>query len=89
MSVYKIVVEAFVFIGKTGKPASLTQSRKIFIAAGKKLMGITLMAYIPDNCIFGTVENAMKRNCKFNNSKITCKVTAIFSNNIYYSSTDF
>ena len=47
------------------------------------------MAYIPDNCIFGTVENSVKSNCKFNDTKITCKMTAVFSNDIDYSCTDF
>ena len=52
-------------------------------------MSITLMAYIPDNGIFGAVENAVKRNCKLNNTKVTCKVTAVFSYNIDYGSSDF
>ena len=89
MSVYKKVVRTFVFVGKAGKTAGLTQGRKIFIAAGKKLMGITLMAYIPDNCILRAVKNAVKRNCKFNNTKITCKMAAVFSNGIDDSCTDF
>ena len=89
MSVYKKVVNAFVFVCKTRKAASLTKSRKFFIAAGKQFMGITLMTYIPDNGIFRAVENAVKRNCEFNDAKVTCKVTAVFSNNIDNSRTDF
>ncbi len=52
-------------------------------------MGITLMAYIPDNSVLRTVENAVKRYGKFNYTKITCKMAAVFSNYIDYSSTDF
>ena len=52
-------------------------------------MGITLMAYIPDNSIIWTVENSVKCNCKFYNTKITCKVAAVFSYNIYYSCANF
>ena len=89
MSVYKIVVRAFVFICKAGKAACLTQSRKFFITAGKKLMSITLVAYIPDKGIIRAVENAVKRNSKFNNAKITGQVSSVFTNNIYYCSTDF
>ena len=89
MSVYKKVVNAFVFVCKTGKSACLTQGWKLFIASGQKLMGITLMAYIPDNGIFGAVENAVKRYREFNNAQVTCKVAAVFSNNIYYSCADF
>ena len=63
MSIDKKVVGAFVFVCKAGKAACLTQGRKIFIAAGKKLMGITLMAYIPHNCIIRTIKNTMKCNC--------------------------
>ena len=89
MPVYKIVVNTFIFIGKAGKSACLTQSREFFITAGKKLMGIALMAYIPDNCIFRTVKNSVQSNGKLYNTKITCKVAAVFSYNIYNSCADF
>ena len=89
MSVYKKVVNTFVFVCKTGEAASLSQSRKLFVSAGQKLMGIALVAYIPDNGIFGTIKNSVKSNCKFNNTKITCKMSAVFANNIDYSITDF
>ena len=89
MSVYKKVVDTFIFIGKAGKSASLAQGREFFIAACKELMGITLMAYIPDNCIIRAVKNSMETNGKFNNTKITCKVAAVFSYNIYNSCADF
>ena len=89
MSVYKKVVRTFVFVCKAGKTAGLSQSRKFFVAAGKKLMSITLMAYIKNNGVLRTVENAVKCNSKFNNAKIACKVAAVFSNNVDYSCTDF
>ena len=89
MSVYKIVVRAFVFICKAGKSARFSQGRKLFISAGKKLMSITLVAYIPDKGIIRAVENAVKRNSKFNNAKITGQVSSVFTNNIYYCSADF
>ena len=89
MSVYKKVVNTFVFVCKTGEAASLSQGRKLFVSAGQKLMGITLMAYIPDNCIFRTVKNSVQSNGKLYNTKITCKVAAVFSYNIYNSCADF
>ena len=89
MSVYKKVVNTFVFIGKAGKSACLAQSREFFITAGKKLMGIALMAYIPDNCIIRAVKNSVKCDSKLYNTKITRKVAAVFSDNIYNSCTDF
>ena len=52
-------------------------------------MGITLMAYIPDNGILRAVENTVKRNSEFNNSEVTGKVTAVFSYNINYGCSDF
>ena len=52
-------------------------------------MGIALVAYIKDNGVFRTVENAVQSNSKFDNTKITCKVAAVFSYNIYYSCADF
>ena len=89
MSVYKIVVYAFVFVCKAGKSARFSQGRKLFISAGKKLMSITLMTYIPDNSILRAVENAVKRDCKFNNAEITGKVATVFTDNINYCCTDF
>ena len=89
MAVYKIVVRAFIFVGEAGKTACLTQSRKFFITACKKLVSIALVAYIPDYCIMRAVEYAMKRNSKFNNTKITGKMASVFSNYIDYSCTDF
>ena len=89
MTVYKIVVRAFVFVSKAGKSTSLAQGRKIFITAGKKLMSIALVAYIKDNGILRAVENAVERNSKFNNTKIRGKMAAVFSNNVYYSCADF
>ena len=89
MSVYKIVVYAFIFIGKTGKAACFSQSREFLITACQKFMGITLMAYIKDYCVFRAIENTVKRNCKFNYTKITCEMAAVFTNDIYYSVTDF
>ena len=47
------------------------------------------MTYIPDNGIFGAVENAVKRNCKLNNTKVTCKVAAVFSYYVNDSCSDF
>ena len=89
MSVYKIVVGTFVFVGKARKSASLSQGWEFFITTGKKLMGIALVAYIKDNGVFRAVENAVQSNSKFDNTKITCKVAAVFSNNVYYSCADF
>ena len=89
MSVYKIVMNTFVFICETGKSSSFSEAWKLFITAGKKLMSITLVAYIPDKGIIRAVENAVKRNSKFNNAKITGQVSSVFTNNIYYCSTDF
>ena len=89
MSVYKIVMNTFIFVGKTGKSTGLTQGRELFVSSGKKLMSITLMAYIPDYCILRTVEGPVKCYCKLNYSKITGKMAAVFSYNIDYSSTDF
>ena len=89
MAVYKIVMYTFVFVCKAGKASGFSQGRKFFVAAGKKFVGITLMAYIPDNCILGTIKYTVKSNCKFYDTKVTGKMSTIFSDNIYYSCTDF
>ena len=47
------------------------------------------MTYIPDNCIVGAVENAVKCNCEFNNAQVTGKVAAVFSDNVDYCCSDF
>jgi hypothetical protein len=59
MTVYKVIVRAFVFVSKAGKSTSLAQGRKFFITTGKKLVSIALVAYIKDNCIFRAVENSV------------------------------
>ena len=89
MTVYKIVVRTFVFVGKAGKSTSLAQGWKFFITAGKKLVSIALVAYIKNDGIFRAVENAMQSNSKFNNTKVRGKMAAVFSNNVYYSCADF
>lgn len=52
-------------------------------------MGIALVAYIKDNGVLRAVENAVERNSKFNNTKITCKVAAVFSDYVNDSCSDF
>ena len=89
MTVNKIVMWTFVFVCKTGKATCFPQGWKVFITAGKKLVGIALVAYVPDNCVLRTVKYTMKSNCELNNSKITCKMSAVFSNYIDNSVTDF
>ena len=89
MTVNKIIMRAFIFIGKTRKTIFFSESWEFFVAASKKLMGIALMAYIPDNGIFGTIKNSVKSNCKFDNTKIAGKMSTIFSNNVNNCSTDF
>lgn len=89
MTVYKKIVNAFIFICKTGKSVFLTKRTKVRITARKKFMSITLMTDIPDNCILRTVKNSVKRNRQFNGTKVTGKVSAIFSDYFYDSFSDF
>ena len=89
MSIDKIIVRAFIFICKTRKTVFFSEGWELFVAAGKKLMSIALMTYIPDKRIIRAVKNTVHGNCKFNYTKITCKVSAVFSNNINNSITDF
>ena len=67
----------------------LSERRKICISACQKFMCVTLMTYIKNNCIFRTIKNSVKSNCKLNNSQITGKMSAIFCDGFYYNLTDF
>ena len=46
-------------------------------------MSIALMAYIPDYSIIRAVKNSVQGYGQFNNTKIACKMSAVFSDNLY------
>ena len=49
--------------------------------ACQNFMSITLVAYIPNNCIIFIIKYSVQGNRQFNYTKIACKVSAVFSDN--------
>ena len=83
MPCIKIIVGTFRNSGKAGKPALGTQAGEVFIASGKQLVRIRLVAYVPDNGILRAVKNTVERNGQFNHTEITGEMPAILSHNLY------
>ena len=82
MACVKVVVGAFADAGKAGQAVLLPDGRKARIAAGQKLMGVALMAYVPDDGVLGTGEDPVERDRQFDGPEVACKVAAIFSNRL-------
>ena len=89
MSCVKIVVGAFLNAGKTGNSAFCPNRGELLVAPRKKLVGVALVAYIPDNSIVRAVKDAVKGNRKLNNAKVACKMPSVLSNNLNYFGSDF
>jgi hypothetical protein len=52
-------------------------------------MRITLVAYVPDNSVLGTVKHAVERDCQFYYAKIARKMTAVPADDFYNSASYF
>ena len=70
------VVRAFAALRKTGNAVGLAQRGHCIAPAGENLVGISLVANVPNNGVFGGVENVMKRDCQFRGTERTRQVTA-------------
>ena len=56
------IIFTFAALGKTGKSSALAQGADAFASSRQNLMGISLMADVPDDDIFGRIKNVMKRD---------------------------
>ena len=63
------VIFAFATLGETRESAACPQRADPFAAAGEDLVGITLVADIPDQAVVRRVEHIMDRGGQFDNAK--------------------
>ena len=70
------VVFAFAALGEAGKPAALADTAHAVAAAGKDLVGIGLVADIPDQLVGGGVEHIMQRHRQFDHAQACAEMAA-------------
>ena len=72
----KCVTGALFSLGKTAHPSVLAQFVKSFLPPGQELVGVGLMANVPDNLIFRQVKDQMHRHRKLHDSQIRRKMSS-------------
>ena len=70
MSPDECVILAFARTRESRNAAFLADFREILQPTGQELMGIALMANIPDNLILRQVKNSMQSDCKLHRPQI-------------------
>src|SRR4249919_2021301 len=76
------IVIAFGALGETGESAALPQGPDAVAPASKDLMGVTLMADVPDYAVAGCVEHVVKRDGQFDDAKSCTEMAAGLGNRI-------
>jgi hypothetical protein len=74
----KDIAFALLRIGKSTEPPQLPEGRKFFSPSGQYLVGIALVAHIPNQSVPGGVKDTVEGNSEFNDSQIGCQMTATF-----------
>src|SRR5271163_4111306 len=70
------VVDAFRALGETGKPVAFADGADAVSTSREDLVGIGLMAHVPDDAIDWRVENVVECNREFNDAKAGAEMTA-------------
>ena len=73
------IVLAFGALGKAREPAGRAQGVKLFRAARKQFVHVTLMPHVEDEMILGRVEHPMQRKRQFHHAEIGSEVPAVFA----------
>ena len=71
-----------------GEASLFTQCRKV-LAAGNKLVDVGLVAGVPQDRVFGRVEDAVQRQSQLNDTKVWAQVAAGFGDRVDQVVTDF
>jgi hypothetical protein len=74
----KGVTGALIAGGETGYAAILAQGIKALPPAGKQLMGVALVAHVPDYFVFWTVKHPVQGDAKLHHTQIRGQVTAVY-----------
>ncbi len=72
----KGIIFAFLALGKTSQTAALPYGAHTVTASGQYLMGIALMAHVPDQFITGHIEHMMQGHGQFNHPKPSAQMAA-------------
>ena len=70
------VVLAFLTLGEAGQTVGLAQRVHALAAAGQYLVGIGLVADIPDDAVFRRIEHAVQRDGQFDDAEVRRQVAA-------------
>ena len=72
------IVLAFGAQGEAVQSARRADRVKAAFPAGKQFVDITLMADVPDELVFGRVENAVQGDRQFHHTQVRAEMTAVF-----------
>ncbi len=72
------IVDRLGSFGEPGKPALLPQGADTVAAAGQDLVGIALVAHVPDDLVFRRIENRVQRHGQLDHAKPSAQMPAGF-----------
>ena len=76
MACAKGIVGGFASLGEAGETAMLALGVKAVPPAGNDLVGIGLMADIPDEAVYGRVETVVERQGQFDSTEVGSEMAA-------------
>ena len=76
MSRIKAVAFAFLAFGETAHAAVLAQMLKALPPSGQKLVGIGLMAHVPDDLILGQIQHQMERHGQLHSAQVGAEMAS-------------
>ncbi len=77
------VVFALGAFGEAGKSAALPQCADAIAPSGEDLVRIGLMSHVPDQTVFGSVEDVMQRDRQLDNAKSGAEMPAGDRDSVY------
>ena len=77
MAYSKMVKRTFITSGETGKTSQSAQARKALAASCQKLIGIALVAHIPDQAVLLGIKDRQHGQRQFYDAKRWSKMAAI------------
>ena len=70
-------------VGKPRNAPLLAQGMESFPASRENLVGVGLMAYIPNQFVLGKIKYTVERQRQFYGSQARCQVSPVFSHRLY------
>lgn len=72
------IILTLLSFAKATDPPQLSQSGELLATARKHLVGVALVCHVPDNIVFGHVEDVVERDGEFDDSERGGEVPAGF-----------